>query len=56
MGKNVGQASHASAKAGVIGFTRSLGLELARYGICVNCVAPGLISTPNARLPEEDLG
>ncbi len=48
-GKNVGQVNYASAKAGVIGLTRALGLELARYNITVNCVAPGLISTPKTR-------
>jgi len=49
MGKNIGQANYASAKAGLIGLTRSLGLELARYGITVNCVASGLIDTPQTR-------
>lgn len=43
---NVGQANYSSAKAGVVGLTRALGLELARHGINVNCVAPGLIETP----------
>lgn len=43
---NVGQTNYSSAKAGIVGFTRSLGLELARYGINVNCIAPGLIETP----------
>jgi NAD(P)-dependent dehydrogenase (short-subunit alcohol dehydrogenase family) len=38
-----------SAKAGVVGLTHALGLELARYGINVNCVAPGLIDTPKAK-------
>jgi len=45
---NIGQANYSSAKAGVVGLTRALGLELARYGINVNCVAPGLIETPRA--------
>ena len=48
-GKNVGQANYASAKAGVVGLTGALGSELARYGITVNCVAPGLIDTPKTR-------
>lgn len=43
---NIGQANYTSAKAGVVGLTLALGLELARYGITVNCVAPGLIETP----------
>ncbi len=39
-------AHYATAKASLIGFTRSLALEYARYGITVNAVAPGLINTP----------
>ncbi len=46
---NIGQTNYVSAKAGIIGLTQALGLELARYGINVNCVAPGLIDTPKAR-------
>lgn len=46
---NIGQTNYVSAKAGVVGLTQALGLELARYGINVNCVAPGLIDTPKAR-------
>ncbi len=41
-----GQTPYSSAKAGVIGFTRSIALELGRFGITSNCIAPGLIHTP----------
>jgi len=50
LGQNFGQANYASAKAGLIGLTKALGTELARHGITVNCVAPGLIDTPKTRL------
>ena len=43
---NVGQVNYAASKAGVIGMTRTLAKELARYNITVNAVAPGFISTP----------
>jgi 3-oxoacyl-[acyl-carrier protein] reductase len=42
---NRGQANYAASKAGVIGLTRTLALELARDGGRANCVAPGTIDT-----------
>jgi 3-oxoacyl-[acyl-carrier protein] reductase len=42
---NRGQANYAAAKAGVQGFTKTLAIELGRFGITVNSVAPGFIET-----------
>ena len=51
---NRGQSNYAASKAGVIGLTRTLALELGRDGITVNCVAPGTIDTEMfARVPEK---
>ena len=50
---NLGQANYSASKSGVIGLTKTLALECARYGITVNCVAPGATKTPmTAQMPE----
>ena len=46
---NPGQANYAAAKAGLVGFTRALALEVGARGITVNCVAPGFIDTDMTR-------
>jgi 3-oxoacyl-[acyl-carrier protein] reductase len=51
---NYGQTNYAASKAGVIGMTRTMALELARANITVNCVAPGATETPMlAGVPEK---
>lgn len=51
---NVGQTNYAAAKAGLMGFTKSLAREVGSRGITVNCVAPGFIETDMTQsLPQE---
>lgn len=50
---NRGQSNYSASKAGVVGLTRVLALELGKYGVLVNAIAPGLIDTPlTQKLPE----
>jgi len=42
---NFGQANYAAAKAGLIGFTKTLAREYARKGVTVNAIAPGFVRT-----------
>lgn len=46
---NPGQTNYSAAKMGLIGFTRALSLEQAKYGITVNAVAPGFVETDAMR-------
>jgi 3-oxoacyl-[acyl-carrier protein] reductase len=50
---NAGQANYAASKAGLIGFTKAMALEVASRGITVNAVAPGLIETDMTRAISE---
>lgn len=53
---NPQQAAYSAAKAGVIGLTKSLGKELAPFGILVNCIAPTVFATPMHEVSKARLG
>ena len=53
---NFGQTNYVASKAGIIGFTKSLSLEVAKYNINVNCVSPGFTDTDMIKsIPKEYL-
>ena len=49
----IGQANYAAAKAGMVGFTKTIALELGRHGITANAVAPGFTVTEMTRAVAE---
>ncbi|MDF7680441.1 3-ketoacyl-ACP reductase FabG2 [Enterobacteriaceae bacterium ESL0689] len=52
---NRGQVNYSAAKAGIIGATKALAIELAKRNITVNCIAPGLIDTGMIEMEERAL-
>jgi 3-oxoacyl-[acyl-carrier protein] reductase len=51
---NIGQTNYVSSKAGVIGITRAMAIEFARYGVLVNAISPGFTNTSLVQaLPEK---
>jgi NAD(P)-dependent dehydrogenase (short-subunit alcohol dehydrogenase family) len=50
---NRGQSNYSASKAGIVGLTRALALELGRYNVLVNAIAPGLIDTPMTQKLDE---
>lgn len=53
---NRGQANYSAAKAGLQGFTKTLAIELGRYGVTANAVAPGFIQTDMTAATAERIG
>jgi 3-oxoacyl-[acyl-carrier protein] reductase len=53
---NRGQANYSAAKAGMQGFTKTLAIELGKFGVTVNAIAPGFIQTEMTRATADRLG
>ncbi len=53
---NRGQANYAAAKAGMQGFTKTLAVELGKFGVTANAIAPGFIVTDMTRITAERMG
>jgi 3-oxoacyl-[acyl-carrier protein] reductase len=53
---NRGQANYSAAKAGIQGFTKTLAIELGRYNVTANAIAPGMIATDMLRQTAERIG
>ncbi len=53
---NRGQANYATAKAGLQGFTKTLALELGKFGVTANCIAPGFIVSDMTKATAERIG
>ncbi|MEV1290965.1 3-oxoacyl-ACP reductase FabG [Pseudonocardia sp. NPDC049635] len=53
---NRGQANYATAKAGLQGFTKTLAIELGKFGVTANCIAPGFIASEMTKATAERLG
>jgi 3-oxoacyl-[acyl-carrier protein] reductase len=53
---NRGQANYSTAKAGLQGFTKPLAIELGKFGVTVNCIAPGFIASEMTKATAERLG
>jgi 3-oxoacyl-[acyl-carrier protein] reductase len=53
---NRGQVNYSAAKAGLQGFTKTLAIELGKFGVTANAVAPGFIQTEMTKMTAERLG